>query len=72
MSTLLLQKSSQGLVFVYVEAGPHVSEADLNGVFCTGFQVRQHIEEFTDWYDNEHAPLRLTVPGFVCLQSLFL
>ncbi|PPR03281.1 hypothetical protein CVT24_012819 [Panaeolus cyanescens] len=22
-------------------------------------------EEFNDWYDNEHAPARLTVPGFV-------
>ncbi|KAJ6607483.1 hypothetical protein B0H10DRAFT_2071477 [Mycena sp. CBHHK59/15] len=36
----------QGLIFVYLEAGPDVKETDLN-----------------DWYDNEHAPLRVTVPG---------
>ncbi|KAJ7442243.1 hypothetical protein FB451DRAFT_1057606 [Mycena latifolia] len=42
------QKSPQGLVFVYVEAGPDVKEDELN-----------------NWYDNEHAPLRLTVPGFM-------
>ncbi|KAJ3891407.1 hypothetical protein GG344DRAFT_47427 [Lentinula edodes] len=22
-------------------------------------------EQFNDWYDNEHAPLRITVPGFL-------
>ncbi|KAF9478928.1 hypothetical protein BDN70DRAFT_879315 [Pholiota conissans] len=36
-----------GLLFVYGELGPDVTE-----------------EEFNDWYDNEHAPARLTVPGF--------
>ncbi|KAJ7155435.1 hypothetical protein C8R43DRAFT_999844 [Mycena crocata] len=47
-STLSLEKSQQGLVFIYLEAGPDVKEEDLN-----------------DWYDNEHVPLRLTVPGFL-------
>ncbi|KAJ7668335.1 hypothetical protein B0H17DRAFT_1142454 [Mycena rosella] len=42
------QSSAQGLVFIYLEAGPDVNETDLNA-----------------WYDNEHAPLRLTVPGFM-------
>ncbi|KAF9078674.1 hypothetical protein BDP27DRAFT_1169934, partial [Rhodocollybia butyracea] len=27
-----------------------------------GEDVTEH--QFNDWYDNEHAPLRLTVPGF--------
>ncbi|KAJ7281566.1 hypothetical protein C8J57DRAFT_1298036 [Mycena rebaudengoi] len=40
------QKATEGLLFIYLEVGPDVKEADLN-----------------DWYDNEHAPLRLTVPG---------
>ncbi|KAJ6554947.1 hypothetical protein DFH09DRAFT_1248501 [Mycena vulgaris] len=42
------QKAIQGLVFVYLEAGPNIKEDDLN-----------------DWYDNEHAPRRLTVPGYM-------
>ncbi|KAF9010287.1 hypothetical protein BDQ17DRAFT_1234693 [Cyathus striatus] len=39
--------SSNGLLFVYGECGPQVTE-----------------DEFNDWYNNEHAPARLTVPGF--------
>ncbi|KAF8176055.1 hypothetical protein BJ912DRAFT_1063990 [Pholiota molesta] len=39
--------SDRGLLFVYGEVGPDVSE-----------------DEFNDWYDNEHGPARLTVPGF--------
>ncbi|KAJ6581471.1 hypothetical protein B0H19DRAFT_507620 [Mycena capillaripes] len=43
---LLFTKSSQGLLFVYLEAGQGVEEVDLN-----------------DWYDKDHIPLKLTVPG---------
>jgi len=38
---------NKGLLFVFGEPGPNVSE-----------------EEFNDWYDNEHVPLRQTVDGF--------
>ncbi|KAF5371647.1 hypothetical protein D9758_003589 [Tetrapyrgos nigripes] len=40
--------SPNGLLYVYAECGPNVTE-----------------EKFHDWYDNEHAPARLTVPGFL-------
>ncbi|KAF8068617.1 hypothetical protein FPV67DRAFT_1414813 [Lyophyllum atratum] len=40
------QDVDNGLLFVYGECGPDVTEGDFN-----------------DWYDNEHAPARLTVPG---------
>lgn len=40
------QDVDDGLLFVYGECGPNVTE-----------------EEFNDWYDNQHAPARLTVPG---------
>ncbi|GLB45171.1 hypothetical protein LshimejAT787_2000760 [Lyophyllum shimeji] len=40
------EAEDSGLLFVYGECGPNVTE-----------------DEFNNWYDNEHAPLRLTVPG---------
>jgi len=39
---------AQGLLFVYGECGPNVTES-----------------EFNEWYDGEHAPARLTVPGIL-------
>ncbi|KAG6857058.1 hypothetical protein H0H87_010023 [Tephrocybe sp. NHM501043] len=39
--------TNDGLLFVYAECGPHVTE-----------------QEFNDWYDNDHAPLRLALPDF--------
>ena len=36
-----------GLLFVYGEIGPEVTE-----------------KEFNDWYDDEHVPPRVAVPGF--------
>ncbi|KAL7277765.1 hypothetical protein ACG7TL_008708 [Trametes sanguinea] len=37
----------EGLLFVFGEAGPKLSD-----------------DEFNDWYDNEHVPLRMAIPAF--------
>ncbi|OJT03849.1 hypothetical protein TRAPUB_5472 [Trametes pubescens] len=36
-----------GILFVYSDLGPTVSE-----------------DEYNDWYDNEHVPLCVSIPGF--------
>ncbi|KAI0629411.1 hypothetical protein C8Q77DRAFT_1065480 [Trametes polyzona] len=39
--------SNPGLLFVFGEAGPRLTD-----------------DEFNDWYDNEHVPLRMAIPAF--------
>ena len=36
----------------------------LNSTVCNALLCISFIHPNLDWYDNEHAPLRLTVPGF--------
>ena len=48
-----------GLHFVF--GGSDVPEDEFNGQFW--FSGRLYTYNPLDWYDNEHAPARLTVPG---------
>ncbi|KIM37176.1 hypothetical protein M413DRAFT_31110 [Hebeloma cylindrosporum] len=54
--------TDRGLLFVFGEPGPDVSEAEFNGILYISSWILYSF--YTDWYDNEHAPARLTVPGF--------
>jgi hypothetical protein len=36
------------------------------GLLITSFNfTRAHVDEFNDWYDLEHIPQRLAIPGFI-------
>lgn len=56
---------TQSLLLVYGECGPEVSDQEFNGTFAINYMLYHYFNHLhtTDWYDNEHAPLRLTVPG---------
>lgn len=59
----------QGLLFVYGECGPDVSETEYTGALIHLSRLSKgpslSLHSPLDWYDNEHAPARLTVPGFL-------
>ncbi|KAJ7115935.1 hypothetical protein C8R44DRAFT_709417 [Mycena epipterygia] len=44
-----------------------MSQQKLQGLVAVYVEAGQDVKEtdLNDWYDNEHAPLRLTVPGFM-------
>ena len=59
----MTEDKSTGLLFVFGEPAPDATEEEFNGTsFGSSYCYVIHIR--TDWYDNEHAPLRLTVEGF--------
>lgn len=63
-----MSATDNGLLFVYAECGPDVTEAEFNGKSnmrsAMQFSQTNHRSFVTDWYDNEHAPARMNVPGF--------
>ncbi|KAG6809379.1 hypothetical protein H0H92_000480 [Tricholoma furcatifolium] len=66
MSTYKKLDSPKGLIFVVSEPGP-VPEEEYNGIYFINFPKSQKSQRVTqtDWYDNEHIALRLSVPGIL-------
>ena len=54
--------TNTGLLFVFGEVGTDVRDDEFNGWYWLFGEVIC-LNNSVDWYDNEHAPARLTVPG---------
>ena len=54
----------KALLFVYGECGPHVTEEEFSGKLVSSSPAYTSSNSRQEWYDNEHAPARLTVKGF--------
>ncbi|KAF5376602.1 hypothetical protein D9757_009594 [Collybiopsis confluens] len=58
----------KGLVFTLVESGPNIPEEEYRGISnlitSLGISNIDRLIRILDWYDNEHAPARITIPSF--------
>ncbi|KAJ3996181.1 hypothetical protein F5050DRAFT_1761522 [Lentinula boryana] len=63
---MLPPSEAKGLSFVLLEPGSDVSDAEYHGLSSNHTILLQYffISCCPDWYDNEHAPARLTIPSF--------
>jgi hypothetical protein len=60
-----MSETPQGLLFVLGQCEPEVPTHEFNGTLRTVLYTRRQTNHFSvlEWYDGEHAPARLTVPG---------
>jgi hypothetical protein len=57
-----MSNTPQGLLFVFGQCEPDVSSQEFNSQSVQR-NFDHNLTTYSDWYDGEHAPARLTVPG---------